>query len=69
MTHDKDPLPTPRSVHKAATRLSCPRCASKRLDKRLNGIRFCRKCGQQWTRSGIELPSVDKRYPKRYQNI
>jgi len=39
----------------------CPRCGSRRLDERLGGQRFCKRCGQRWKANGLIVPSFDRR--------
>lgn len=43
--------PTPR----------CPRCKSKRMSRRLDGSRFCARCGQRVANDGRLIPSADRR--------
>ena len=39
----------------------CPRCKSKRLQKRLDGSSFCKRCGQRVSSDGRLIPSADRR--------
>ena len=38
----------------------CPRCKSKRVGLRLNGSKYCARCGQRW-HGEEEIPSFDRR--------
>jgi hypothetical protein len=39
----------------------CPRCGSQRIDERLGGDKFCKRCGQRWAANGLLTPSFDRR--------
>jgi len=39
----------------------CPRCRSVRVKQRLDGSRFCNRCGQRIARDGRLIPSLDRR--------
>ncbi|MFO1463313.1 MAG: hypothetical protein U1F66_06015 [bacterium] len=43
---------------------ACPRCASSRVDARLDGSKVCRRCGQKWIGKKV-LASHDKRKPSK----
>ncbi len=42
----------------------CPRCRSKRLQKRLDGGVVCNRCGQRVAPDGRLIPSADRRGEK-----
>lgn len=42
----------------------CPRCRSKRLQKRLDGGVACNRCGQRVAADGRLIPSADRRGEK-----
>ena len=39
----------------------CPRCRSVRMAHRLDGSRFCERCGQRIASDGRLIPSADRR--------
>jgi hypothetical protein len=39
----------------------CPRCRSVRMQRRLDGSRFCERCGQRIAADGRLVPSADRR--------
>jgi|GEM_PF-4385111 len=39
----------------------CPRCRSKRMRRRLDGSRYCGRCGQRIAPDGRLIPSADRR--------
>ncbi|MBN1282990.1 MAG: hypothetical protein JXA24_04375 [Proteobacteria bacterium] len=39
----------------------CPRCKSSRLQRRLDGSSFCKRCGQRVASDGRLIPSADRR--------
>lgn len=39
----------------------CPRCRSVRMARRLDGSRFCERCGQRIAADGRLVPSADRR--------
>ena len=39
----------------------CPRCNGKKINWRLDGARWCKKCGQRITAAGEMIPSFDRR--------
>lgn len=42
-------------------KIKCPRCRSSRVDKRLSGAKYCKRCGQRWHKHGLLIPSFDRR--------
>jgi len=42
----------------------CPRCDSVRLEQRLDGAQFCKRCGQRW-KGKVVFRSKDKRQPSK----
>jgi hypothetical protein len=48
-------------MERDAKKLKCPRCASARLDERLGGQKYCKRCGQRWKANGLIVPSFDRR--------
>ena len=39
----------------------CPRCRSARMHSRLDGSRYCARCGQRIAPDGRLIPSADRR--------
>jgi len=46
---------------RSSSKPKCPRCRSKRVRNRLDGSRFCARCGQRVAKDGRLIPSADRR--------
>lgn len=47
----------------------CIRCKSTKIERRLSGDTFCKKCGQRFKINGELIPSSDRRKFKNNKEI